>query len=312
MNRHLIALLILITSFSNVKGQGVAINEDDSDPDASAILDVKSTEKGMLVPRMTSGQRTSIASPATGLLVFQTDGDIGFYFYDGINWVSLSELRGAAGGDLAGNYPNPSVAAQSISNVEISNSAAINGTKINPDFGSQDIATTGDVTANSFSGDGSNLTNVPTSAIKSATEVTAFINLSTNTSVFSYFSAPSLVVTPARDGLLEVRAEGSFVGSMDDANYAQIGFYFTSSAAAPTSSTNFTHFVGVGHLYAFPGAPGGSIRYPFAISQVFSVNAGTTYRIWLGGRGNPLFAFDGGQIDRNSVVTATLHLDSGL
>ncbi len=67
----------------------VSINTDGADPDGSAMLDVKSTDKGMLVPRMTTDQRTTISSPATGLLVFdETTG--GFWFYNGSVWTDLS------------------------------------------------------------------------------------------------------------------------------------------------------------------------------------------------------------------------------
>lgn len=50
-------------------------------PTASALLDVSSTTKGLLTPRMTQAQRNAIPSPAPGLLVFQTDGTAGFYYY---------------------------------------------------------------------------------------------------------------------------------------------------------------------------------------------------------------------------------------
>jgi uncharacterized protein (TIGR02145 family) len=67
----------------------VGINTDNSTPDGSAMLDVKSTTQGMLIPRMTSDQRTNISSPATGLLVFdETTG--GFWFYNATAWVSLN------------------------------------------------------------------------------------------------------------------------------------------------------------------------------------------------------------------------------
>jgi len=68
----------------------VGVNTDGSSPDGSAMLDVKSTNKGMLIPRMDSTQRVAIAAPATGLLVYQTDGTDGFYFYNGTGWVSLN------------------------------------------------------------------------------------------------------------------------------------------------------------------------------------------------------------------------------
>jgi hypothetical protein len=78
---------ILVPSI--VVAQSAAINTDGSNADGSAILDVKSTNKGMLVPRMTTAQRTAIASPSKGLLVFDNDtGD--FWFYNGTAWVSLT------------------------------------------------------------------------------------------------------------------------------------------------------------------------------------------------------------------------------
>ncbi|MCD4735602.1 MAG: hypothetical protein K8R53_06130, partial [Bacteroidales bacterium] len=51
----------------------VSVNTDDSDPDASAMLDVKSTEKGLLLPRMTEVEMYAIANPAEGLIVYCTD-----------------------------------------------------------------------------------------------------------------------------------------------------------------------------------------------------------------------------------------------
>ncbi len=82
-----IAMMLLFTVFltTNLIAQ-VAINEDSSLPDGSAMLDVKSTDKGFLVPRMTEAERNAITSPATGLLVYQTNGTTGFYYYDGTEW----------------------------------------------------------------------------------------------------------------------------------------------------------------------------------------------------------------------------------
>ena len=59
--------------------------------DPSAIADFESTTQGLLVPRMDSLQRAAISSPATGLLVYQTDKQLGFWFYNGTAWVSLSD-----------------------------------------------------------------------------------------------------------------------------------------------------------------------------------------------------------------------------
>ena len=61
-------------------------------PDPSSVLDISSTEKGMLAPRMTSAQRVTIVSPAEGLLVFDIDEDL-FYFYDSSAWVPLESAE---------------------------------------------------------------------------------------------------------------------------------------------------------------------------------------------------------------------------
>jgi hypothetical protein len=62
-------------------------------PHASAKLDISSTNKGFLPPRMTSAQRTSISSPAAGLMVYQTDGTTGDYYYNGTSWQLLSSAN---------------------------------------------------------------------------------------------------------------------------------------------------------------------------------------------------------------------------
>src|SRR6516162_8516497 len=80
----------LIVSVQISSSQSVTINTDGSLPSTSAMLDVKSTTKGFLIPRMTMVQRNAIASPATGLLIFQTDVVPGFYYYSGSGWINLS------------------------------------------------------------------------------------------------------------------------------------------------------------------------------------------------------------------------------
>lgn len=72
--------------------KGVSINRDGVRADPSSMLDVKSTESGILIPRMSSTQRTAIASPAKGLLVFDITTNT-FWYYKTV-WV---EINGAAG-----------------------------------------------------------------------------------------------------------------------------------------------------------------------------------------------------------------------
>ncbi len=84
-----IAVLFSGTAFAQSVGIGT------TSPAASAQLDVSSTSKGMLVPRMTSTQRGAISNPAQGLLIYQTDGVSGFYVNrsSGLfpNWSLITE-----------------------------------------------------------------------------------------------------------------------------------------------------------------------------------------------------------------------------
>ncbi len=57
-------------------------------PNASAKLDVTSTTQGFLTPRMTTAQRNAIASPATGLVIFNTETNC-FNFYTGTVWFEM-------------------------------------------------------------------------------------------------------------------------------------------------------------------------------------------------------------------------------
>ena len=81
-------LIFFAVTFSGV-AQSVGIGT--TSPSASAQLDVASTTKGMLVPRMTNTERGLITSPAAGLLIYQTDGLAGFYYYNGLLWIPYAK-----------------------------------------------------------------------------------------------------------------------------------------------------------------------------------------------------------------------------
>jgi hypothetical protein len=76
----MMALLFSCSMFAQV-----GINSDGSDPDNSAMMDVKSTTKGFLPPRMTSAEILAIASPAEGLMAYNITNKA-LVYYDGAEW----------------------------------------------------------------------------------------------------------------------------------------------------------------------------------------------------------------------------------
>src|SRR5581483_3381441 len=88
-------------------------------PDASALLDLTSTSRGLLIPRMTEAQRIAISSPATGLLVYETNTSTAlsnpysgyastFWYYNGTMWVPFLGggwlLLGNSGTSASSNF----------------------------------------------------------------------------------------------------------------------------------------------------------------------------------------------------------------
>jgi uncharacterized protein (TIGR02145 family) len=97
MQKAIIIVSILLGYLLTISAQGVKIGNNTNVADASAILDIETTDKGLLVPRMTESQRDAIGSPATGLLIFQIDGTIGFYFWTSTVWQLLGASSSGGG-----------------------------------------------------------------------------------------------------------------------------------------------------------------------------------------------------------------------
>jgi hypothetical protein len=85
--RQLLSSLLLLLSINLLQAQN-NVGIGTTSPNASAQLDVTSTTKGMLIPRMTSAQRIAIASPAPGLLVYETTTNT-FWYYNSSVWNQI-------------------------------------------------------------------------------------------------------------------------------------------------------------------------------------------------------------------------------
>ena len=95
--KKLYTLITAVIITTSAFAQNVGINSTGATPNAAAILDIDATDKGLLIPRLTAAQVTALtplATPAQGLLIYQTDAPEGFYYNTSTtttpNWVFLS------------------------------------------------------------------------------------------------------------------------------------------------------------------------------------------------------------------------------
>lgn len=105
--------LLFIISLSIVHFSFAQTGIGTTTPDASAKLDISSTTKGLLVPRVTSAQKTAISLPANGLLIYQTDAPSGFYVNTGTSaspaWLRVSTDWTKSGSDISFTTGNVSL-----------------------------------------------------------------------------------------------------------------------------------------------------------------------------------------------------------
>lgn len=102
--RKLLGFVSILAFASAVYGQNGNVGIGTITPNASAQLDVTSTDKGLLIPRLTQAQRNLIATPATGLMIYQTDNTPGFYYYNGTAWTSVAPASTGITGTGTLNY----------------------------------------------------------------------------------------------------------------------------------------------------------------------------------------------------------------
>jgi hypothetical protein len=97
---NFILAFILVVIFQQITFAQMGVNSTGAAPATSAMLDISSTTKGLLMPRMTTAQRTAIVSPATGLTVYDLTTQ-GIWYYDGIQWKTIVTPWTVSGNNIA-------------------------------------------------------------------------------------------------------------------------------------------------------------------------------------------------------------------
>jgi len=226
-------------------------------PDASALLEVKSTTKGMLTPRMTKAQRDAIASPATGLLIFQNNNTPGFYFFDGSVWKAVSSTA----------FPNKTLS--NLTGPTKINTDLLPDTSGTIDFGSstkqwKDLYLSGKVfingipfiskpgTENTFVGDDAGGVNVGASNTFVGSHA-GNVNTTGFENAFFGFGAGASCTTAAGNSFFGAQAgastatsgSNSFFGSFaGNGNVSGVGNAFFGSNAGRFSTASFNAFFG--------------------------------------------------------------------
>lgn len=107
-----------------------------SSPNSSAQLEISATNKGVLFPRMTNTQMLAIASPASGLQVYNTNANC-MYYYNGSQWLStLNSFKVYANAGVNVQFDNiicqiPTFGNRSLQLKTVSGTASITGTSTN-------------------------------------------------------------------------------------------------------------------------------------------------------------------------------------
>ncbi len=207
-------LMCLINSQSNAQ-LGIGTNS----PNASAMLDVTATNKGLLLPRLTNSQKNAISNPATGLIVFCTDcGSLGLMnLYNGTSWVRLD-----------GNISNtPSITTTAASSIAAT--SATSGGNVTS-IGGSNVSAKGvcwstspnPTTANSKTTDGSGSGSFTSSITSLTSNTTYYVRAyATNTSGTAYGEEISFTTSLAAGSVYGGGIIGYILTSLDagyDAN----------------------------------------------------------------------------------------------
>jgi hypothetical protein len=248
--RLFFAVLAIFSSSFGLHAQNVGINATGAAPDASAMFDVVSTTRGLLIPRMTSVQRTAIATPATGLYVYDTTTN-SFWFYNGTVWTEMASNTNwrLAGNTLTGTEFLGSINAQPV--LFYSNNAE-----------RMRILSSGQIGVNATAPAATQLFTVTATA----TERIAITGITTSTAVGN--SAILGESAPASSGNSTFGITGSYTGTQNTAiTSAGVRGITANSAAGTNYTTNFNRGVW--------GTLNNSSQYSFGVAGTTASNGST-------------------------------------
>lgn len=89
MKKLLLISFLFISAAATAQNVGIGT----ANPEESALLDLNSTNKGFLLPRLTEKQKSLIPTPAEGLMIYQTDNTQGVYLYQSGNWKNMGSAN---------------------------------------------------------------------------------------------------------------------------------------------------------------------------------------------------------------------------
>ena len=109
--------IFLLLAFYSTQLLQAQVGIGTAQPEPSAMLDIRANgnHKGLLIPRITAAEKNNITAPAEGLIIYQTDGDAGFYFFNGQDWkntggvTSVNGLTPSNNGELTLNVPKTQI-----------------------------------------------------------------------------------------------------------------------------------------------------------------------------------------------------------
>ena len=222
--------------FTGLLASAQSVGVGTSTPAASAMLHINSTNKGLLIPRLTSAQRTAIPNPATGLQVYDTNTN-GFWFYNGSAWVQLvNNFWSSSNNNISNtNAGNVGIGTNAPSyKLDVNGQGAFFGTAVSYGFNGQQFL---------FSGGALKLTNTVSATVSNSIVIDGnkVQSYYTDAGLMDEFSNPLLLnalggnvaigtANPLANSKLTLQTDGDYATAMTIRN--------------PSGSASFETFIG--------------------------------------------------------------------